>query len=52
MWGFRYGFKLGNGNSKIMARTGVFARVVWALKRYISCKSKTDTNYDFNLFEA
>jgi hypothetical protein len=32
-WGFRYGLKLGIGTLKIMASTGVFVRIVCALKR-------------------
>jgi hypothetical protein len=34
IWGFRYGLTLGIGTLKIMARTGVFVRVVCALKRF------------------
>jgi hypothetical protein len=33
IWGFRYGLKLGIGTLKIMASTGVFVRIVCALKR-------------------
>ena len=33
IWGFKYGLTLGNGTQKIMASTGVFVRVVCALKR-------------------
>jgi hypothetical protein len=36
IWGFRYGLTLGIGTLKIMASTGVFVRVVCALKRPIS----------------
>ena len=35
IWGFRYGLKLVVGTQKIMASTGVFMRVVCALKRSI-----------------
>jgi hypothetical protein len=36
IWGFRYGLALVIGNPKNMAISGVFARVVCALKRSIS----------------
>ena len=36
VWGFRYGLTLFIGTLKIMARTGVFVRVVRALKRPIN----------------
>jgi hypothetical protein len=36
IWGFWYGLILGIGTLKIMARTGVFVRVVCALKRFFS----------------
>ena len=32
IWGFRYGLTHGIGILKIIARTGVFVRVVFALK--------------------
>ena len=35
IWGFRYGLTLVIGTLKIMASTGVFVRVVFALKRFI-----------------
>ena len=35
IWGFRYGLTLGIGTTKIMARTGIFVRVVCALNRSI-----------------
>jgi len=35
IWGFRYGLTLVIGTIKIMASTGVFVRVVCALKHYI-----------------
>ena len=35
IWGFRYGLTIVIGTLKIMASTGVFARVVRALKRSI-----------------
>jgi len=35
IWGFRYGLTLVIGTLKIMASTGVFGRVVHALKRPI-----------------
>ena len=35
IWGFRYGLTLFIGTLKIMASTGVFVRVVCALKRPI-----------------
>jgi hypothetical protein len=41
IWGFGYGLALGIGTLKIMASTGVFVRVVCALKRSISLKSQT-----------
>jgi hypothetical protein len=41
VWGFRYGLTLGIGTLKIMASTGVFVRVVGALKRFISRASYT-----------
>ena len=36
IWGFRYGFTLSIGTIKIMASTGVFVRVVGALKHPIN----------------
>ena len=36
IWGFRYVLTLVNGTLKSMASTGVFVRVVCALKRSIS----------------
>ena len=39
--GFRYGLALGIGTLKIMASTGVFVRVVSALKRSVRCYSQT-----------
>ena len=36
IWGFRYGLTLVNGTLKIMASTGIFVRVVCALKHSIS----------------
>jgi hypothetical protein len=36
IWGFRYGLTIGIGTLKIMASTGVFVRVVRALKRSIT----------------
>jgi hypothetical protein len=35
IWGFRYGLTLIIGTLKIMASTGVFARVIFALKHSI-----------------
>jgi hypothetical protein len=35
IWGFRYGLTLVIGTLKIMASTGVFVHVVFALKRSI-----------------
>ena len=35
IWGFRYGLTLAIGTLKIMASTGVFVRVVCALKHSI-----------------
>ena len=35
IWGFRYGLTFGIGTLKIMASTGVFVRVVFALKNSI-----------------
>jgi hypothetical protein len=43
IWGFRYGLTLGIGTTKIMASTGVFVRVVCALKRSISRKLQTSS---------
>jgi hypothetical protein len=36
IWGFRYGLTIVIGTLKIMARTGVFVRVVFALKHSTS----------------
>jgi hypothetical protein len=41
IWEFRYGLTLAIGTLKIMASTGVFVRLVCALKRSISSKSQT-----------
>jgi hypothetical protein len=41
MWGFRYGLTLNIGTLNIMASTGVFVRVIFVLKRSISCDSQT-----------
>ena len=41
IWGFRYGLTLVIDTLKIMASTGVFVRVVFALKRSISCDPLT-----------
>jgi hypothetical protein len=41
IWGFRYGLTLGIGTLIIMACTGVFVRVICALKLSISCDSQT-----------
>jgi hypothetical protein len=41
IWVFRYGLALGIGTLKIMAITGVFMRVVCALKHSISCDPQT-----------
>jgi ABC-type sulfate/molybdate transport systems ATPase subunit len=41
IWGFSYGLALRVGTLKIMASTGVFVRVVSALKRSISSASQT-----------
>ena len=41
IWGFRYGVTLGISTPKIMASTGVFVRVVRALKRSFSSFSYT-----------
>jgi hypothetical protein len=40
VWVFRYGLTLGLGTLKIMARTGVFVRVVCAPKRPVGGFSK------------
>jgi hypothetical protein len=37
VWGLRYGLTLAISTLKIMASTGVFVRVVCALKHSISC---------------
>jgi hypothetical protein len=41
IWGFKYGLSLVICTLKIVARTGVFVRVVCALKRSISCDPQT-----------
>ena len=41
LWGFRYGLTFGIGTLKIMASTGVFVRVVRALKHSTSCDPQT-----------
>ena len=41
IWGFRYGLALGIATLKIMASTGVFVRLVCALKHFISCDPQT-----------
>jgi hypothetical protein len=43
IWGFRYGLTLCIGTQKIMASTGVFVRVVRALKRSISSFSRSES---------
>jgi hypothetical protein len=43
IWGFRCGLTLGIGTLKIMANTGVFVRVVCALKHSISSFSTTQS---------
>jgi hypothetical protein len=40
-WGFRYGIILGIGALKVMTRTGVFVRVVFALEWSISSLQQT-----------
>ena len=48
IWGFRYRITLGTGTLKIMASTGVFVRVVFALKHSISsfpCSSSIILTY-------
>ena len=49
IWGFRYRLTLVIGTLKIMASTGVFARVVFGLKYSIS-NSFLLTTHDFYLF--
>jgi hypothetical protein len=41
IWGFGYGVTLGIGALIIMASTGVFVRVVCALKHPINCDPQT-----------
>ena len=48
IWGFRHGIKLVIGTLKIMASTGVFVRVVCALKYYIE-KFPPTTKHNFDL---
>jgi hypothetical protein len=48
---FIYGLKLGIGALKVMARIGVFVRVVCALKCSISGFSREE-KHDFNLLKA
>jgi hypothetical protein len=43
IWGFRYGLTDGIHTLRIMASTGVFVRVVRALKRSISSASQTSS---------
>ena len=43
IWGFRYGVTLGISTPKIMASTGVFVRVVRALKHSICCNQQTQS---------
>jgi uncharacterized protein GlcG (DUF336 family) len=43
IWGFRYGLTLGIGTVKMMASTGVFMRVVFALKRFFSTLPSTSS---------
>jgi hypothetical protein len=43
IWRFWYGLTLGIGTLKIMARTGVFERVVCALNRSIVSASRTSS---------
>ena len=40
IWAFRYGLTLGIGTLKIMARTGVFVRVICDIKLSISSDSR------------
>jgi len=51
MWGFSYGLTLVNGTLKIMARTGVFVRVVCALRHSIKFFSWLTKHY-FDLNKA
>jgi hypothetical protein len=41
IWRFRYELTLGIGTLKVMARTGVFVRVICYLKRSISSDART-----------
>ena len=50
IWGFRYGLTLVIGTIKIMASTGVFVRVVCALKH--SNENSLTTKHDFDLNKA
>ena len=45
IWGFRYGLTLAIGTLKIMASTGVFMRVIYALKH----STNSDTNFKHEL---
>ena len=51
IWGFRYGLTLVIGTIKIMASTGVFVRVVCALKHSIK-NFPLITKQDFDLNKA
>jgi hypothetical protein len=43
IWGFRYGLTLVSGALKIMAGTGVFVRLVFALKQSIKSFPRTSS---------
>jgi hypothetical protein len=49
IWGFRYGLTLVNGTLKIMASTGVFVRVICALKHSIKKFPSPSIKHDFDL---
>ena len=49
IWGFRYGLTLVNGTLKIMASTGIFVRVVCALKHSIEKFPSPSIKHDFDL---
>jgi hypothetical protein len=47
--GFRYGLTLGIVTIKVMASTGIFVRVVCALKRSITVEARHILKHDFDL---
>ena len=47
-WEFRYWLTLGIGTLKIIASTGIFVRVVCALKRFIATSLNIKHDFDLN----